>query len=200
MMRIFALVLCAATLGACTYQANIAPQGAAAGEVMPGRRLAYPVSVYVEPELADLTREADTGYMCSAHAYPVKVGPAIVSTLRNVDEAAFARIVPGGTRSAMAPGAQRHLVFGLEEFRASLDFSPGFWTGKANAQAELTMKVTALGEGNREILRTVVTGEGSSRKEGDCPTGAQALTEAVNKAVKRAAEEYVFKVINAQQL
>jgi hypothetical protein len=69
-----------AALSGCTYQANVAPTVAAAADIAPGRTVDKPVSYYVSPELASLTRNASEGYVCSANAFPVNAGPAIVST------------------------------------------------------------------------------------------------------------------------
>lgn len=187
-------------LSACTYQANVAPTAAPAGEVMMDRRLSYPVSYYVSPELSSLTRDASEGFACSAHEFPVNAGPAIASSIRSVNETAFASIVPGGTLTEAAPGANRHIAYQLDSFNPRLHFEQGWWSGTAVANTELVIRVTAYDAQGNEILRTVVSGTGYGEADGGCDAGAEALQESTNQAIKRTMENYVSRVINAQQL
>ena len=69
-------------LSGCTYQANVAPTSAAAADIAPGRTIDRPVSYYVSPELASLSRDASEGYVCSAHNFPVNAGPAIATSIQ----------------------------------------------------------------------------------------------------------------------
>lgn len=184
----------------CTYSANVAPTSAAAAEILPNRTINRSASIYVAPELSSIMRTAQPSYVCSAHTFPVNAGPAIQSSILSTNEAAFSGIIPGGTRSTGAPGAYRHIVFDLESFNPRLDFTETFASGRALANAELLMRVTVLDERNNPILRTVVSGQGSSERDGFCPVGAQALQEATSLAIRRALENYVFRVINSQQI
>jgi hypothetical protein len=109
-------VAAALLLAGCTYKANVAPTAAAAADIMPGRQVDLPASQFISPEIESLTRNASEGYACSANSFPVNAGPAIAGSIRSTNEAAFAQLLPGGTMTEAAPGAQRHMVFQLESF------------------------------------------------------------------------------------
>lgn len=194
------LVATSVILSACTYNANVAPAPAAASEVLPTRRLPYTVSYFVDPSVATLEKNAQTGFTCSAHAFPVNVGPAISSTIRSVNAVAFANAREEGSRNEGADGVKRHIVLDLIEFNPKLDFSQGFWTSRAHGRVEIVLRAIALDETNKTILTATISGEGSADQTGGCSNGADALAEAANKAVRRLGQDYANKFVNAQQL
>lgn len=183
-------------LGGCTYQANVAPTAAAASDIAPGRTVDRPVSYYVAPELASVTQNASEGYVCSANAFPVNAGPAIASSIRSTNEAAFKNIVSGGGMTDPAPGAERHIVFQLERFTPRLHFETGWWSGTAIANTELAMRVTVYDPQSQVVDRIVVAGSGYGETDGDCDAGARALETATNQAIKAVMQNYVSRIIN----
>jgi hypothetical protein len=196
-MRVGIMFLVAAlALGGCTYQANVAPTVAAAANIAPGRTVDKPVSYYVSPELASLSRNASEGYVCSANAFPVNAGPAIASSIQTTNDAAFKKVVPGGGATDAAPGAQRHVVFQLESFNPRIHFEAGWWTGTAIANAELAIRVTVYDPAAQEVNRAVIAGSGYGEQDGGCDAGAKALEIAVNQAIKTAMQNYVSRMIN----
>jgi hypothetical protein len=187
-------------LGGCTYNAQVSPSSSAAGEILPSRKIAYPTSYFVDTELASLNRDASEGYSCSAHKFPVSVGPAISSSIRSVNDSAFEQVAEGGTASQAGDGVERHLVFQLDSFEPRLRFEPGFFQGTAVANVELVLKVTVYDKTGNALVRTRITGSGYGEMDGGCGAGAEALGIAANQAVKRTMESYVDRVINAQQI
>lgn len=86
------------------------------------------------------------------------------------------------------------------ELTARLDFAPGVWQARAQANVDLLMRVRVYDAMGEELLRAVVEGNGFGEAPGDCAAGAQALGAAATKAIERALEEYVYKVINSDQI
>jgi hypothetical protein len=198
---LLSIAIAAATiLGGCTYKANVAPTAAAAADIAPGRTVDKPVSYYVSPELASLTRNASEGYVCSANAFPVNAGPAIAASIRNTNDAAFKNIVAGGGMTDAAPSAERHIVFQLEQFTPRIHFEQGWWSATAIANTELAMRVTVYDGHAQEINRSVVAGNGYGEVDGGCDAGAKALETATNQAIKSAMQNYVSRVINGGQI
>ena len=188
-------------VSACAYQANVSPTAAPAAEIMPGRTIDAPASMYVTPQLAQLSRVADIGFTCSAHSFPINAGPAIVSTARTVNEETFSSLVPGGTLSEPGEGAQYHVVFDLEEFNPRVDFAREFWSARVIAEVEITMSATVLDASGNRVVRTLISGEGNSNQTtGGCDDGADALAEATTEAIGRAFESYVLRVVNSDQI
>jgi hypothetical protein len=64
----------------------------------------------------------------------------------------------------------------------------------------ITLKVTVLDYDRRQILRTNVSGDGNGSSKGGCGEGATALGEAGSEAVSEVLENFVYKVINSDQL
>jgi len=197
---IIAAVALALALGGCTYQANVAPTTTAAADIAPGRTVDRPVSYYVSSELASLSRNASEGYVCSANAFPVNAGPAIASSIQTTNDAAFKKIIPGGGMTDAAPGAERHIVFALEQFTSRIHFEQGWWSGTAIANTELTMRVTVYDEHAQELNRAVISGTGYGEIDGACDAGARALETATNQAIKTAMQNYVSRIINGGEI
>ena len=62
------------------------------------------------------------------------------------------------------------------------------------------MSVVAIGPTGDELVRTTVTGDGSSTHAGGCAGGAKALAEAASEAIEEAVQIFVYKVINSPKL
>lgn len=194
------LFLVSILIGGCTYTAEVAPTMAPAAEIMPDRQLSYPASIYIEPELESLSRDIRPSFVCSAHNYPLNAGNAITSTFRNLNEEIFSDVIPGGSSSQGANGAVRHIVYQYEGFNPRLNFATGFWTGTAQANVEVIIKVIVYDENGMQLMRTIVDGQGFAERDGECGVGAETLAEATQVAIRRAAENYVHKVVNSDRL
>ena len=127
----------------------------------------------------------------SANAFPVSAGPAIASSIRNTNDAAFKNVVPGGGMTDAAPGAERHIVFQIESFTPRVHFEQGYWSATAIANAELAIRVTVYDGRAQEINRSIVAGSGYGELDGGCDAGARALETATNQAIKAAMQNYV---------
>ena len=163
----------------------------------PDRVIDAAASFWVAPDLAALYRDPAPPYVCAAFHYPLTWGPGIASTIRRTNEASFATLLDGGTSQIPAHGAMRHVLFFYEDATALVTFTPGYWVNTAQATAELVMSVRVLDRHGDEIMSTLVSGEGSANGTGGCRVGASLLSEAAEKAMRRAMEEYVHKVINS---
>lgn len=197
-MRAWGILLFGAMLCGCTYNAKPVAVSSAAAEIQTNRVSKERVSLYIEPALRDLRTEADTGYVCSAHAFPVDAGDAVATSVRKVVEGAFAGYELRDTPNY--EGSDIDMRVALEGFRVDLSFETGFWSAKANANAELVLKVDVNRNGEPIAPRTTVAGEGSGHKDGGCGEGAVASAEATEKAIKRTMENLVYKLINSGAL
>lgn len=198
--RVAVLALAAAAVG-CTYTANVVPTSLPAAEIIPGRELPYTISQYFAPGMENINQEPTQGFICSAHKYSVNIGPALVASIRTVNEAGFEGVIPSDEPRAAAPGVERHLSFESESFQARLDFVGGAFLVRAVASAEIVFRVTAYDGDGKEILRTMASGSSEADAgAAGCEGGEQALLEASRRAIQRAVEGYVHKVINAQRL
>ncbi|MEN3950824.1 hypothetical protein [Iodidimonas sp. SYSU 1G8] len=197
-MRFLVVCLAASLLAACTYDAKPVAVTSAASEIQTNRISRERVSLYLAPDLMDLETEADTGYTCSAHKFPVKAGSAVATSVRKVVEEAFAGYELRETPTYSGPDLDMRV--GLESFKVDLAFDSGFWSAKANAQAELVLKVDVSRNGEAIVGRTTIAGEGTGRRDGGCGDGAEASAEATEKAIKRTMENMVYKLVNSGAL
>lgn len=186
--------------GGCAFQGAAVATSGAAAEVMPQRAIPAAASLHLSSELASLSRTVSPSYVCGAHTYPLSLASAIRQSIITTNEAAFSSVSIGESASQAAPGALRHISYDLEQLTARLDFAPGFWQARAQANVDLLLRVRVYDGAGEELLRAVVEGNGFGEAPGDCAAGAQALGTAATKAIERALEEYVYKVINSDQI
>ncbi len=194
------VILCLFLLAGCSFKGQASATAGAAAEVLPQRAIPATASVYLSSELSGLSRTVSPSYVCGAHAYPLSLGAAIQTSIITTNEAAFDAVVSGKAATSPEPGALRHIAFDLEQMSARLEFSPGFFTANAQANVDLIMGVSVYDAAGTQILRAVVQGNGFAEQQGDCPSGSSVLGRAATTAIERALEEYVFKVINADQI
>jgi hypothetical protein len=138
--------------------------------------------------------------MCSAHSYPIEVGDAIKSSIIKVLDGTFNTVTSSTSRSHSDEDGKYKFIFSLDSFQPSLRFSPGFWQASISANSELIMKVTVLDSNGNEVVRTTFSGEGSAESGGQCGDGADVVAQATEKAIKRALENFVYKIINSDYL
>src|SRR5689334_7548332 len=156
-------------LSACSVNTTVAPTGAPAADVMNSRVIESPTSVFIAPDVTGLKKEvAISGYTCSAWSFPMSVGPGLAESLRLANGAAIKHLVPGGTAAAPADGAIYHIAITMDDFEPRVSVAPQFWSGLANASAEITMRVRVIDGKGGEILNTIIAGEGSAEQTGDC--------------------------------
>src|SRR5262245_24117288 len=114
---ILSLLLC---LPGCTIEAPVASTAAPAANIVPAKRVAYPISYSIAPEIESLSRDARGG-VCT---YPITIGPALVQSLETVNASAFPagaeRIAP----NAPLPGRNRHVIFRLDSFSPDVVLEP----------------------------------------------------------------------------
>nr|ART39568.1 J440 [uncultured bacterium] len=183
-------------LAGCTYSTQTATLAAAAAEVRTDQRINAPAILSFDPQYDSLTKDAEkNSFECSAHRYPSTVGPAIKQSVAKAFEAVFSQ-VDMTTNAESNPDAVvvriRH-----EAYNPVVSFSSGFWSGKANAQSEIVMRVSAERGGHSLMYPVVVSGQGSSMGvSGGCGTGSKALDEANKNALQRLMENLAYRVIN----
>jgi len=198
-VRISAIVAVAClALAGCSVNTAVPSSGAGAAEVMTSRIVNSPTSFYISPDLATLAPKISyESYACSAWSFPTAVGAALTQTLQSTNSSAFRNVVSGGSLNQAGQGASYNVVFTLDNFESRLNALPGFWSGTMSATSEISLHVSVSDASGYQVIRTIVDGDGNADVPGTCAAGSQALSEAIGKAVKRVAENYVDKVINS---
>jgi hypothetical protein len=190
-----------AMLSACTYSTEAMMVSAPASEVRSDKRSELAASVYFDPSLDSLAADAaKNSYTCSAHKFPIVIGPAVKASLRRVLDESF-RSVDVRRASQFDQPNVVDIRVKPDSFRPMVQFSQGFWSVSTTAQAELVLRVSAWLNGREIIAPTTIAGEGSSMGgSGGCGKGADAVNIASTEAVKRAMENFVYKVVNSGDL
>ena len=199
--RLFVLAAISLT-SACSYQAaavqTVAPTGEIRADKVRDAHAGYVFSV----DDAELSAEArKTSYTCSAHTYPVDIGPALKGSLEAVMGASFTSHEELADINAKVIGHHDYVfVFDLEEPDFSMGMATGFWEGSANARTSITMKTVTYGTDGNEILRTNINGDGGGDSKGGCDAGAEALSQSATDAISELLENFIYKVINSDQI
>ncbi len=198
----FPVLICLVISG-CTNGVELPPTIVSSAEIIVDSRLPYPVSIYIDPELESLSRVVRSPFVCPWLKFPVFVGDAVDSTLRDANKQIFSQILDGGSYNQSADGAKRHIAFHLEFFDPRLEFInvAGYrTTGVANFS--ILIGVTVYDENSEMLFRTIVEGEGSQEMErvSDCDLGTQLIQSAAQTAIRQAVEDYVRKVVNSNRI
>lgn len=190
---------CLLWLAGCTVNTYVPSSGAGAAEVMTSRVVNSPTSFTHSLDMASLQPSVGySGYMCSAWHFRADVAMAIARSFQATNEAAFRNIVDGGGRNGLpAPGASYNVDVSLDNFDAQISASQGFYEVEANSNADISLRIRVIDVTGYQVLQTIVSGEGNATATGQCNAGGIALSQALAKAVKHAAENYADKVINS---
>lgn len=183
----------AAALAGCTVATPVAPQTAAAAEVASGKSFNSPVIIdySFQPSDLDITVKP-ISYEGSACSFPLSLSQAFYSTFDAVNHQAFRHLVPSGTADAY------RIRFELDSFDNSLVFAKRFFGATAVAHSDLTLRVSVLDPSSHEVTRQFVRGTGQMQLDvGSCNGGEPAVAGAVQKALREAAEDYAYRVVNA---
>lgn len=131
-----------------------------------------------------------SGYVCSAHNYPLDGGDALRSSIQNTLSQVFETIAP-------SEGQGNVIAVSVNRFDATIRFAPGFWTVQAYSTAEIGLDVKAMRNG-KAVLSTSVFAERS--KDGDggsfCGDGSQVITEAIAAATREVMERMAERLSN----
>ena len=178
----------------CAHRAEVGSTSAA-HEVRRDRVQNTKAYVAISADLANYEKVVKPGHICGAHNYPVSVGPAIKNSIVRTVGAAHSSVVAVPT-SADAGKDGVLYTFTLDDFNPRLRFQQGFFTATADASVELSLRSTAISSEGKELATTTVRGFGQESVDGACPTGAEALSRATEKAVRVTLENFVSRVIN----
>lgn len=191
-------------LGGCSYQAS-APVSPAYDvysnypDKIPGR-----FALHVDAD--DLNGEARVrGLSCSAHTYTVEGESAFVqSTLRTIEN--LVRSVqlvddPLDRANMLAGGYDGMVMVNVEDFDASVQVIPGFWTSTMEADVDLAAGVTVDGTDGRLMGTTVSASEDAeSASGGSCGIGAEAASEATGAAIEELMGRLGERLTNSQRV
>lgn len=191
-----AMTVCALSFLAigCAHRAEVGSTSAA-HEVRRDRVQNTKAYVAISGDLANYEKVVKPGYLCGAHNYPVAVGSSIKTSIVRTVGAAHSSVVAVTTAADAGKDGVLY-TFSLDDFNPRLRFQQGFFTTTADASVELSLRTTATSSEGKELATTTVRGFGQESVDGACPSGAEALSRATEKAVRVTLENFVARVIN----
>lgn len=180
----------------CTYSTQTSTLASAAAEVRPDQHISAPLILRFDAQYDSLTKDAvKNSYECSAHRYPSTVGPAIKQSVVKAFEAVFDSVDVTGNASSNPAAVVINVRH--EAYNPAVSFASGFWSGKASAQSEIVMRISAERNSRQIMYPVVVSGQGSSMGvSGGCGKIAMALDQANKAALQRLMENLAYRVIN----
>ncbi len=188
-------------LSGCAYNAQVMSTSVPVAEIRADKQINCSVSYFIENELIDLNEDIKpSSYVCGAHTFPLKVGEALKSSIFKVLDGAFTNVTTSSSRAPSNWDGKYKFIFTLDTFNASLRFAMGFWEANIFGSSEIVIKVVVIDANGKEVVRTSIAGEGAANISGQCGDGANALTEATQKAIRRTLENFVYKIINSNYL
>jgi hypothetical protein len=146
-----------------------------------------------------------SGYVCSAHTFPLDASQAfnasVTRTLENVVEYVEDVQSPLSRDQLASSGYAGLIRVSGEEIDADLEVVPGFWSAGMKAEVQLTAALAVDGPNGR-LLGGRLSSEGNDDAEagGACEGGAQAISKATEKALRRLMEELGEKISNEPRL
>ncbi|SMF38581.1 hypothetical protein SAMN06265365_102421 [Tistlia consotensis] len=147
-----------------------------------------------------------TGYICSAHDFPLTADTAYLESVRKTLLNVFEEVetVPAEPLDKEAETLRTAGALGLirvehAAIEPRVTFVPGFFVGTAQADADMSARVTVDGPDGR-LYGSKVDGRGSATSDGECNAGAPALSQAISKAMLDMMEDLGERLSNAEQL
>ena len=197
-LRILGIAALTILLQACAYKGQIQSVSGTA-EVMPTRRINADAAVRIDPELAEMSKKVNVGFVCGAHNYTITPGTAVSESIMRTLESAFRSVSRVETREER-PGTY-FLDFKLDEFAPRLKFNPGFWMATPESTSEISIRVSAFRPDGTPAIRTTARGQGNYEDgAGSCDKGMDVVEVATQEAVQRAMEDLAQKLINSKVL
>ena len=188
---------CLYFLSACTHSAVISPSVSPVAYEMANDRVAASAAIYIYPELLDHSYQVHpSSYQCSAWKYNLEVGKSVSGTVSKVVEASFEKAYPV-SRLQETPDLYDVIVsVGLMDCNCALSFHSSFFSGTADASAELSLKVVLLNN-KLERIDQFVVGYSSRRTSGAggfCEGGSTAIEAAFEQCLKHISIELAEKL------
>lgn len=185
-------------LQACSYKGHI-DSVSAASEIMPSRRIDANAMVRIDPELSNISKKVNTGFVCSAHNFTITPGVAVADSILRTIQGAFTTVTRVDT--AQDQDTAYFLDFYLDTFEPRLRFNPGFWSATPESTVELAIRVRAAKPDGSLTFQTTARGQGHHEdSSGGCDGGMPVVEEATREAVQRAMEDLAQKLINSKAL
>jgi hypothetical protein len=196
-VKMLAAMSAATVFSGCAYNVQVSSQSGAA-EVMSTRVRHDQAYVVFGDTLVTAGKDVKSGFICSAHNYPMYIGEALQGSISKTLEAAY----PQSGKSGSVPAQVDGLIFkfDLADFEPRVRFERGFWVPTADATVDIAIHTRVSDRSGKELLATTFRGQGHADEDGNCPVGADALAEAADKAIANAMENFVDKVINTGAL
>lgn len=197
-MKAIAALGAVSALAGCAYQVQVGPQSGAA-EVMSTKVSQQKAYVVFGTNLLTASKDVKSGFVCSAHNYPMAIGDALKSSLTQTVNAAYPHAISSGSA---IPSTADGLIFkfDLSDFDPTIRFERGFFVGTADANVEIAVQARVTDKSGKELITTTFHGHGHASQDGACGDGADVLGEAGKRAVQNAMENFVDKVINSGAL
>lgn len=131
-----------------------------------------------------------SGYICSAHNYPLDAGEALRSSIQSTLSQVFENITSN-------EGQGNVITVSVNRFDATVRFAPGFWSHQAYSTAEIGLDIKAIRNG-KAVLSTSVFAERSRDGDGGayCGDGSQVIAEAIAASTREVMERMAERLSN----
>ena len=141
--------------------------------------------------------DAISGFMCSAHKFPIDAGAAFERSVPTMLDQIF-----NDVKNTENAGPQDiKLLFRIERFEPKLKFTQGFWSGDSSATVELGVSVVGYLNGKRVFGTSVDTQRTKDGASGAaCEGGPPTLAEATQAAIKDVLEKLGERIANNSAL
>ncbi len=190
-------------LSGCTHSAVISPSVSPVAYEMANDRVSASAAVYIYPELLEHSYQVHpSSYQCSAWNYKLEVGKSVSGTVAKVVEASFEKAFPVNTLQETPDIYDVIVSVGLLDCNCNLSFHSSFFSGTADASAELSLRVVLL-DPKLERIDQFVVGYSSRRTSGAggfCEGGSKAIEDAFQQCLKHISIELAEKLTRNSKL
>ncbi len=184
-------------LSGCTYPVAVSPTIQSAAEVAPNRTFSFPATYSTGPDFISLDKAVRSSTLSgSAHTFTVALSSAFAQTLEKTLAAAYSSV----SRSDAPGKAPHHYRFDIEDSEIEIAFLDRFLTVASAARVSIVLRIRVLAPSGQELSRALAQGSGRSTLEGGLNTMQTAIQQAAERAMRSAATDFVYKVINTGAL
>ena len=201
---VIAVIFGAFALGGCAYQAHPKVNPAVSvyqnySDKIPGR---YALYVGAEEMKAEFKV---SGYVCSAHTYPVDAISQFVSSAQQTFENVFENVEfvesPVDRSVLQSSALDGLIVVEVDSFEIDMRAVSGFWTAELDSEAEIVVKAFVDGPEGR-VFGTTVEGDDDDKREAGafCSNGSEAIGNSIESAMKEVLRNLAEKLANSPRL
>jgi hypothetical protein len=160
------------------------------------------VGIYVHSDLAGLNQTIKPkSYTCSAWSFPLEIGDSMENCVVRAIQSCFTK---SEKVDSVSKGRDLDGIITVElmDFDVDLSFLQGFWTGTADAYAEMTLKITYYDNELHPVWYSVVgyTKRETTEAGSACEGGAHAISAVIEHSMKKITIQIAEKITSSDKL